>query len=384
MISHCGAQICERLAILGTPPSPLSAPAKKTVLFHKAHKAFCRNTVMLERLFYDIDFAPCFDCHLSPEDAALECVIVEPRDHQNLKPVLRNVSHMLPHTALTVFCSKENANIVHDIVNVNGPNRVRIHPLFEGNIDRVRYNNLLTSPEFWDLCKSPKVLVFQTDTGVLYNNILRFMEYDYIGAPWSWPIYNDPNIYVGNGGFSLRTRSMMRDISSRYQRNPHWPDPVTGGEPEDIFFGWHLRHMDQAKLPTYDIASHFSVEHNCHENPMGFHQAYGFHNEEIVRKWFSPDVMDSPHAYRPISIMDAWIESENGRQYSSEYMKRWLATGIGPSGFTMEKDTLVDCVDNNDIDPGSRKYLKILFSNAKKAVIPLYQNRCSACVKVTP
>ena len=56
-----------------------------------------------------------------------------------------------------------------------------------------------------------KILIYQEDSILFRSNIDMFLHYDYIGAPF--PKYqNDTPNGVGNGGFSLRSKSIMIKI----------------------------------------------------------------------------------------------------------------------------------------------------------------------------
>lgn len=59
---------------------------------------------------------------------------------------------------------------------------------------------------------TPHVLVVQYDGYVLNGGVwdARFADYDYIGAPWAEP---DGGRRVGNGGFSLRSRKLLRALA---------------------------------------------------------------------------------------------------------------------------------------------------------------------------
>jgi len=49
------------------------------------------------------------------------------------------------------------------------------------------YSKALTSPEFWKLITTPKVLLAQTDTWMCngaHKHLKDFLQYDYVGAPW--------------------------------------------------------------------------------------------------------------------------------------------------------------------------------------------------------
>lgn len=338
----------------------------------------------MEAEFYNKGWVPNFDVHPPASEAALECAIVEPRSHSNLAPVLCNISCMFPYAALTILHSKENEQFVQDIIGVGNTNIKRIC-FTESNITVKEYNELMCTPSFWEHFQSPRVLIFQTDSGVRKNMVLRFMEFDYVGAPWHWPIYGDPYLYVGNGGFSLRNPRVMQKICSSFVRDPNYPDNRAAGEPEDTFYARILPHISEVNLPSYDVASMFSVEHNVHQDPMGFHQGFGFHPEKMVKEWIANTDPCKPSPKGLMAIKDTWLESESGRQWSSKELKQWMSLGIGSVGFRMPKDTKIACLPLGlDIDPGRRKFLHIVFDDHRLVRIPLYQNRCMELIQVEP
>lgn len=331
----------------------------------------------MDKLFYEAPWVPNFTTHPSAENAALECIIVEPRCHANLAAVLKNTSCMLPYAALTVYHSKENESLIYDILG-NDVGNIKMKCFTDGNINRRQYCDLLCDPQFWDDVKSPKALIFQTDSGIRKNSILRFMEFDYIGAPWSWPIRGDEHIYVGNGGFSLRAPGLMKEICKNFSRDPSYPEKDLG-EPEDIFFARTIVNVNHACLPTFEEASAFAVEHNRHPDPFGFHQAYAFHPNDMVERWMRDT--DPKSAGVLIKVVDAWIESEGGRRCSSPELHQWVSLGIGSYGFRMPKNTFVTAMPF-DIHVGYKKWLYVRFSNEKEIKVPLYQNRCKADISV--
>jgi hypothetical protein len=115
----------------------------------------------------------------------------------------------------------------------------------------------------------------------------KFLEYDYIGAPFPIPpshdniSYRDPFgnlIRVGNGGFSLRSKKIL---SLPTNLNLEWK-PYFGYYNEDGFFSVHNRHLFEeqgCKFAPIEIAANFSIEYNTSETigktPFGFH---GKHN----------------------------------------------------------------------------------------------------------
>jgi hypothetical protein len=321
-----------------------------------------------------------FHAHPAPRDAMLECVIVEPREHKYLPSVLKNISATLPNAALSVFLSEENRKFVEDIVYAKGMNNVRLVSIAESNITVPQYNKLMTSPQFWDSMQCEKVLLFQVDTGLRKNRVLRFMEYDYIGAPWGWTVAEDDKVKVGNGGLSLRTPRWMKYIASTFTTNDAFTEKDSGGEPEDVFFARHIVHCDQANVPSRDIAAEFSIEHTKHPDPMGFHQAYKFHSKECVSVWMTRGIEYTPCK---VTIKDAWIEADNGQRYETDLLVPWLKLGISSSGLCVPKDSKLPLTE--DVFPGKRKKMKVHFLKEGYeylATVALFQGRTSDTLHV--
>tara|TARA_R100000700_G_scaffold41196_1_gene60427 strand:+ start:1586 stop:2494 length:909 start_codon:yes stop_codon:yes gene_type:complete len=91
----------------------------------------------------------------------------------------------------------------------------------------------------------------------------RFLECDYIGAPW-W--YKDEN-NVGNGGFSIRSKKLLNILAE--------DDHIKEVVPEDHHicrtYGEYLRETHGIKFASEDLASKFSVEHGSYFSQFGFH-----------------------------------------------------------------------------------------------------------------
>lgn len=114
------------------------------------------------------------------------------------------------------------------------------------------------------------VLVVQWD-GFIVDPTLwhdEYLKWDYIGAPW-YPGGKGPG-YVGNGGFSLRSRKLLA-------ATPHLS--TLAGEPEDMticvhqFYALHTQHDIQ--VAPVDLAKEFSCEYGAYRRSFGFH---GMHN----------------------------------------------------------------------------------------------------------
>jgi hypothetical protein len=111
----------------------------------------------------------------------------------------------------------------------------------------VQWDGMATRPDLWDD---------------------EFLKYDYIGAPWPW---QEEGRNVGNGGFSLRSRKLLRicGFDSAIQLTKQ--EPVA----EDNIIGQHNRAYLEFKYgikfaPT-DVAKRFSFELGDYRESFGFH-----------------------------------------------------------------------------------------------------------------
>lgn len=137
-----------------------------------------------------------------------------------------------------------------------------------------KYDEMFTSLSFWESLPGEKILIFQADTWLLKNNISDFLQYDYVGAPWSW---HRKRVKVGgNGGLSLRSKSAMIDVLTKQENGTEvkrfgYNDEI---QREDVFFSNTMMHNEGYVLPEYGVAKQFSTETMYYHDPVGFHQAY--------------------------------------------------------------------------------------------------------------
>lgn len=291
--------------------------------------------------FLDQAWTNDFGTHPPAEGSLLECVIVEPRCHPRLARVLRNMSCVLPNAALTVVGSAQNRSMVEEIVGAGtgtGTN-VRFLDCGADNLTMREYSALLTSPGFYERLCGEHILVFQTDTGIRRNEVLRFLEYDYVGAPWDHVIIRNPRLRMGNGGFSLRRRTKMLEMVTRHRPDHAANEMVPGyGEPEDVFLVRCLYADAGAVLPTPQVANTFSVEATWCPCPMGFHQAHMFwEGAQLEQLLFEGTDLPGPEYVpaRRVRVTDAWLEEEGegGTVISHDpVLCAWLSLAVGPHG----------------------------------------------------
>ena len=110
-------------------------------------------------------------------------------------------------------------------------------------------------------------LIVQVDGFPIMNSSWTddFLEYDYIGAPWiDFPEMPEKE-WVGNGGFSLRSKALMEAVASLNS---------DGNVLEDNFICVDKRELLESKgfkFAPVEVAKKFSVENDYYVDQFGFH-----------------------------------------------------------------------------------------------------------------
>ena len=251
-----------------------------------------------------------FSCNYSGTGNLFTAIIVEDRPSYLLRFSVLNMLVMTRLRAsvkiITTEASLESVrNLFTDVREY-----VYIEALESGkcldSLDVGQYNNLLKNPRFWMEIPSEKILIFQTDALIIDKFREEFLRFDFIGSPWvrsetwtAFPVYgegangaletmkiiikidtlpklseihnNNENACeigaIGNGGFSVRSRSKMIEICNSCVTSEE--------EPEDVFFVKNLKHTD-ANLPSLDEAKAFCFEGKYTHSSMAMHAGYKF------------------------------------------------------------------------------------------------------------
>jgi len=261
---------------------------------------FIKNTMSTLRRFGGHDLP------VSPEKVA---IIIEPRNNVDVLQVfeyaVRNIMHFLGDGhgwGLQVFCSRTNIaqvqTVLHDfkdIILTLVDEIDYVGPSWDFTPNSAWLQYFMISEGFWQAVVGKKVLVFQTDTLLCRHSygLRDFIDFDYIGAPWSGGILatnnNGRGGYAGNGGLSIRnvtlmlecTRSsMFRDrLITRHRARKYLSN-------EDLLFGMCLLSHPQAKLPSREEAMRFSVETLYFDRPLGFHAIWRHLEEDQIQHIF--------------------------------------------------------------------------------------------------
>lgn len=215
-------------------------------------------------------------------------VIVEPRRHAFLRPVIRNHQAMLASLGFQfrLYTSESNVHWANEVINdhcteSDAHMRVDVRPLAFTNLNQILYSKLLMSYSFWeDLAPAEWVLVFQTDCVMFRPLTVDWLksEWDYIGANYYNAAEVAPLSGGIQGGFSLRRRSAMLECLERvtwediaiYRNRFGLPAISAAREFEDIYFT-HAVEMIGLRSPSILERSKFSIEAEYNPQTIAFH-----------------------------------------------------------------------------------------------------------------
>jgi hypothetical protein len=155
------------------------------------------------------------------------------------------------------------------------------------------YNDILKSTKFWRDLNCEKCLIIQEDGIVFREGVERFLNYDYVGAPWADSPENmylknsvNPNM-VGNGGLSIRNVSKMIEVTDKYIREKHLLFYKNlSYMPEDVYFCQCLV-KENAVLPSLEDAAQFGNEQLCYMGAIGIHKMWVYHSNTVTEQYFN-------------------------------------------------------------------------------------------------
>ena len=246
-----------------------------------------------------------------------ETFYIEFRKFIHCEFLIRNIIIKLPDWSHTVICGNLNYEFMKKILNSISPN-IKLVKLDIDNLNTAEYSRLLMTKDFWNNFNGEKLLLYQEDSYMFHNQIEPFLEYDYIGAPW--PINQDEHINqkvygVGNGGFSLRSKSKMIEVIEKID----WKkDLILGSNlkeymkntnnyiiPEDVYFSKSLLEKNIGKVAPRKIALKFSQETQKSINPLGGHNFFIANNNKLLPNYNSL-YLNNEEYYKSVNHRGGW------------------------------------------------------------------------------
>jgi hypothetical protein len=214
------------------------------------------------------------------ENSHYESVLIEFRCLPHLEFLIRNTIIKLGEKwSHTIICGQLNYEfIVNMCLNIS--NKIKVIKTNFDNLFPSDYSRFLSSLNFWDLINGEKILIYQEDTCIFKNNIDDFLHWDYIGAPW-FENQNDNNKGIGNGGLSLRSKSIMKKIieskgimETKYNLSTliYIKNTNSSVPPEDVYFTKNMEDLNIGLLADRESAFNFSTESLLNKDSFGGHQ----------------------------------------------------------------------------------------------------------------
>lgn len=210
-----------------------------------------------------------------------EVVLIEFRNFHHIEFLLRNAILKInkkSNWSFSIVCGELNYGLICNIRDRIHQN-IKIYKLNMENVDQSEYSMLLTNESFWNMFNGEKLLIMQEDSFIFKENLEEFLEYDYIGAPWKKNQNDTPNC-VGNGGLSLRTKSIMLKIlkfesitntkfkqsTKNYMKHCNLEFP-----PEDVYFSKIMQTYNIGNIADFETAKKFSSESIYNKISFGGH-----------------------------------------------------------------------------------------------------------------
>jgi hypothetical protein len=144
------------------------------------------------------------------------------------------------------------------------------------------YSEFLTTKDFWNLLNGDKIFIYQEDSLILNDFNKKFLEYDFIGAPFLKNTDDTPNC-VGNGGLSIRTKSVALEIIKLYPINECTFNRSTIDymdlvdlifPPEDVYYSKVMQEQGIGLVADWDTAYEFSSEGVFNVESFGCHKIW--------------------------------------------------------------------------------------------------------------
>ena len=138
----------------------------------------------------------------------------------------------------------------------------------------------------------------------------EFLKYDYIGAP----LHGPEGWWVGNGGFSLRSKKLLRSIK---ELNIRVDGSSKQDQPEDQLIclrnGARLK-KNGIEFAPLNIAKKFSFQHGMIDK-----KSLGFHSYHLLPIYIAEDVL--------YEMTPEIIERQSSRELTMSYLENSLLVG---------------------------------------------------------
>ena len=230
--------------------------------------------------FKYIDFIRHIELPNIEKNLYYEAVLIEYRIFPHVEFLIRNTILKLGiKWSHTIVCGTDNYDYMINMCQKISPN-IQVIKTNHSNLSPSEYSEMLTNLDFWNLFEGEKILIYQEDAIIFKNNIEDFLFFDFIGAPFPKEQNDTPN-NVGNGGLSIRTKEIMKNVIQQqdvkstnfnsstleYMKNVGLSFP-----PEDVYFTKCMQELKIGKIADLDTSFRFSSESVLNINSFAGHK----------------------------------------------------------------------------------------------------------------
>mmetsp|Transcript_12307 Transcript_12307/g.39407 ORF Transcript_12307/g.39407 Transcript_12307/m.39407 type:complete len:225 (+) Transcript_12307:1-675(+) len=201
------------------------------------------------------------------------------REHPDLSIVLRQIFSQLEADTWTLLVVCGSGNEAHAREAVDQLPGAHVRRLEHADLAPEAYAALRRSEVLLEMVEEvggEVVLFCECDSVLVRPGAERFLDFDLVGAPWSWAVLKGSPVCVGNGGLCLRRVSFMRAALRHLGTTPegrvgaaHHP------RNEDMSFAQAAYELG-ARVPDVNTAASFSVETLFHPAPVGCHKPWQY------------------------------------------------------------------------------------------------------------
>lgn len=195
---------------------------------------------------------------------------------------LININTIDPKTSVDVlnFCSNSftfsNVILFSNSIPENITSNIEYVKV---DISKVYDYNKFILQNLCDYVNTTYCIIVQNDGFIINPHLWSddFLNFDYIGAPWSihqMKVWNRTN-RIGNGGFSLRSKRLLEYTKKLGN--------IDFNLEEDVITSLLLENNKNFNLPTIKIAAKFSLETHLDDHPNDLTKCFGFHGKHLVK-----------------------------------------------------------------------------------------------------
>ena len=209
-----------------------------------------------------------------PETSDKAAIYIDNRINEHIKYSIYNHMYFLDGKfTLYFFHSKENEEYIKtELKDLKNIKYIKFDTKVGSHTD---YTNFMLTNFVYDQIVATHILMFQYDSMMFKHWDDIYNDYDYLGAPWSFPEVG------GNGGYSYRSKDLVKKTISNIsflKKNLQ-----LDGQNEDHILSISA-YFHGMKVNGLEDGRKFSVETIYDEDTMACHQIHHYQTEENIRK----------------------------------------------------------------------------------------------------